>query len=146
MKITMEFKGDFSALKNIQKAAERKEEKMLGFAAGYIRRTAMSSMKRGSPGQTSLPGGPPLFWTERYRHSIQYAYDRSTRSVVIGGISYNGIPVPGFIERGGMELVTKKTGRQFVGQYRPRPAMQLALAVAIQQRKVQEALKDYITL
>lgn len=131
-------------LERILRAGEREERKALNYIGGYIRKTARNSMKRGTKGETSEPGKPPLAWTERYRNSIAYAYDKAARSVVIGGVAYSEKAIPGIIERGGIELVTNpKTGVQSVNNYRERPAMRLALDVAIE-KAVTAAIKDFI--
>lgn len=129
---------------NIVTAAERSEARMLGHVGGYLRTTARRLIKKGRGKQTSQTGDPPLTWTNRYKASIFYAYDRMTHSVVAGGIPFGPGAIPGKIENGGMEFLTdRKTGLKKLAKYTPRPAMRIALAIAIQ-KALPKALKDYI--
>ena len=132
-------------LQRILAAAERAEKRMLMHVGGYIRKTAKNMMKKGKGKSSSLPGMPPYFWTEIYRQNIRYAYDKARRSVVIGGVSLGGRTTPGTIEYGGIEILTnKRRGTRKIGKYAPRPAMRLALQMAINQA-IGAALRNYIT-
>ena len=133
-------------LDRIIKAAERHEKKLLNHIGGYIRKTAVRSMKKGHGKIVSKPGKPPFTWTLVYPASLRYAYDPVTRTVVIGGLllGKSAVPVPGIIEKGGMQvLVNKRRYQLYVGKYLPRPALRLALKKAMD-RAIAAALKDYI--
>jgi len=128
----------------IMRAVERSERKLLNNVGGYIRKTAQNSMKLGARGQRSREGEPPLSHTKRYKANVKYAYDGSTRSVVVGAESFDGNPTPGIIENGGPEYIRVGLFRKRVlAQFKRRPAMRLALEKA-QEKFINEALKDYI--
>lgn len=132
-------------LHRILTAAERSERRFLMHVGGYIRKTAYNSMKKGTGKISSFPGMPPYFWTEIYRKNLRYAYDKTRRSVVIGGVSLGGRTTPGTIEYGGIEILTnKRRGTRTIGKYAPRPALRIALNKAINQA-IGAALKNYIT-
>lgn len=132
-------------LHRILTAAERSERKFLMHVGGYIRKTAYNSMKKGIGRASSMPGMPPYFWTEIYRKNLRYDYDKARRSVVIGGVSLGGRQTPGVIEYGGVEILTdRRRGTRKIGKYAPRPALRIALNMAIE-RAVGAALRNYIT-
>lgn len=134
-------------LNRIMQAAERNERKLLNHIGGYIRKTAKRSIKKGSKGSgVSMPGFPPKTWVNTYPDFLRYAYDRNTHSVVIGSllVGRNPVPVPGIIEKGGLEVVKDpKTKRYFVASYLPRPALRIALKLAINSA-IAAALRGYI--
>jgi hypothetical protein len=132
-------------LQAVLKAAERCDKKLQFRIAGYIRSIARNSIKSGAKGQKSKKGGPPLTWTKRYKNSIVFAYDSSTRSTVVGGLNFGGlVPIPSLIETGGMAFrINKLKGTRKLSRYQPRPAMRLALAVAIE-KIIPTEMKDYI--
>jgi len=124
------------ALERVIRAAEKHERKLLEHIGGYIRKTAMRSMKKGMGRTVSRPGRPPFTWTKVYPASQRYAYDKETRTVVVGGLRYGKHPgrIPKIIEYGGTEvLLSLRTGRIGIGSYLPRPALRLALLKAIDQ-------------
>lgn len=134
-----------SEFNRIALAAKRAEAKMLNHVGGYIRKTAVRSIRKGIGKKSSMPGMPPFTWIDVYPASIQYAYDSGTSSVVVGGVPFKGSTIPGVIEYGGTEIITqKRSGTRKIGKYAPRPAMRIALKKAID-LAVAAALRDYIT-
>jgi hypothetical protein len=145
--ISLKMTGKLDQLDRVTEAAARCQERMLQQIGDEIARLAAGSMQQGYKGVTSQPGDPPLYWTGRYRDSIEAVYDPDTGREVIGApITHwaGSAAVPQIIEEGGVELVTHRNGRQFISQYLQRPAMRLALQAAIDAGAVDKALEHYI--
>ena len=109
--------------RKIQKAAERGERRVLSRFGFLTRRTAQRSVKRRK--KTSAVGQPPSSHTGVLRRFILYAYERATRSVIIGpkrlGNKGGGGRAPAALEHGGRSATAGKR-RQAI-KIRPRPTM-----------------------
>lgn len=145
----MRFKGSFSSREILTKA-ERAEQRCLYGIGSYTQKTGKRMIRRGSKGERSLPGQPPLgHANELYKNFIFFAVDRRAHLVVIGGALLSGTQgniAPEKIEYGGDEVifVTRHGVRtQKLAHYEPRPVMQPALAKAIK-KMLPELLRNSI--
>lgn len=99
---------------------QRFEQKLLTQFGSYCRTVMRNSIKRASrPGQHAHQGQPPLFHDHHgkinYRETIFFVVDTRRREVAIGAVLLSGTggnmqPVPGILERGGTEIVLKRSG------------------------------------
>ncbi len=109
--------------RKIQKAAERAERRVLSRFGFLTRQAAQRSVKRRK--KVSAAGQPPSSHTGALRRFILYAYQRATRSVIIGpkrlGNKGGGGRAPAALEYGGRSATADKRPRAI--KIRPRPTM-----------------------
>ncbi len=128
-------------------AADRARWGFLTHAGGYIRKTAINSIKqagKGKNGGRSLPGQPPFYHLKspiRYKDTIFYYVDKSESKMYAGAVLLNGRgghKVPKLLELGGIgTFKDPKTRRMKTGRYRARPHMRPALEVFIAKKQAQ---------
>lgn len=127
--------------KDVMSSVDKATHKVLSKFGAFVRRAARSSIKpqpktarskRFSKekffGQSvSIPGQPPFSHTGLLRDHIYFAYDKLSRSVVIGPIRLNQKRggAPAALEYGGPSLATRGP-RHRVINIRKRPYMQPA--------------------
>lgn len=70
----------------IKRTFERSEERAFKSTGAYIRTIGANSIKVGK--KPSAPGLPPKTRRKFLKKNIYFAYDRKTRSVVIGPVTY----------------------------------------------------------
>ncbi len=128
-------------------AMGRVQAEALQKTASFIATTAKRSMKKSTKkARHSKPGTPPKSKTGGLKNSIRFAYDETTRTVVIGPIKLNGRSEGAkALESGGSATVKtwskkRKSFQSKVGQYDPRPFMRPALLKEIQ--KIPQHLFD----
>lgn len=94
--------------KAILTPAERFQNRLLHKFGGSCRKTQQYSLRRGSPGQVSKPGKPPLRHATRpdFKYTVFYFADVRAKDVVIGPVLLSGksaaSPVPQLLEKGGL--------------------------------------------
>lgn len=127
------------------KALDRGQREALSKAGAFIRRDAKSSMKSGrGRGRSkkrvySKPGEPPRVWVGHLKKFLYFAYDFSSKSVVIGPQGFGSSRTPSVLEYGGTMVYRKRIrgtkGRSAKGKtvaasmhLEPRPYMRPALA------------------
>jgi hypothetical protein len=123
------FRDFFFDSAKVQKELDKASRKALSKVGAFVRRRARSSMKRRKRG-VSQPGQPPFAKKGLLKKLLFFAYDPTTRSVVIGPASINGSPVPKTHEFGGFLKVRKKVNGKRLSRsvrFRARPFMAPAL-------------------
>jgi len=144
--VTRNFIDDARIEREVNRAAMRAQRP----AAAWIRITARRSIRRRRG--YSRPGQPPHSHTGLLKRGIFYAWDRSTRSTVIGPVHAPGVEgggrVPEVLEHGGtIRQVRRRRGRR-VRRYRARyaahPFMRPALAKAIARGILPRGWRDAI--
>ena len=123
--VSVDFTAFFDRQK-VQRAMDRKTNRVLAQTGGYARQIVRRSMRpAGKKGKTSQPGEPPRYHTKLLRDNIFFQYDKITKSAVVGARLINGhkprgksnrSTIPELLEFGGTVRVKRKTMR-----YRPRP-------------------------
>lgn len=110
----------------VLRSIKREKRRMLSKLGAFTRRTARSSMrKRKKPAPADQP---PSVHEGSYKRLTYFAWDQATESVVIGAIPFKGSSMmPELTEHGGEVAVRTKRGT-IQQQYRPHPAMRLAMA------------------
>ncbi len=102
-----QFKGNFFDSKKVISALDKAGRKALSRFGAFVRTSARSSIRRRKG--TSKPGQPPLAHQGDIK-KILFAYDSSSRGVVVGPVRYSG--KKGFatkvLEHGGNTLIEKK--------------------------------------
>jgi len=151
-------KAGFFDREAVKRSIDRAERRQLGSFGAFVRKVAKSSIK--SPGKKrqkdatqalsqgflistgSKPGEPPKNQTGLLKKFIFFAYDRDSRSVVIGPTKLNKRgSVPELLEKGGTQVI--KTGQgTALARYAPRPYMQPAFDIGLDQ--VERLWKDSI--
>jgi len=99
---------------------EKFEQKLLQQFGSYCRTVMRNSIRRASrPGQHAHAGQPPLYHDHHgrinYRDTIFFIVDARRREVLIGAVllhdtASHGQAVPGILEKGGTEIVLKRSG------------------------------------
>lgn len=120
----------------IKAAGAEAERKILIRMGAGIRTIARRSIKKGNPSSRSDEGTPPVgHGPELYANFIAFGYE--PHEVAIGSQLLSGTMgdvAPEKIEYGGKEVIVVGKGpmrRRIVAQFGPRPAMRLAMDVAI---------------
>jgi hypothetical protein len=113
-------------------ALSKERRRALSQAGAFIRKSARDSMRRSN--SPAPPGQPP----RRHENPLLYrrlffAYDPSTRSVVVGSEGFAGSGAPGTLEHGGtVTIPRRRRGGRTVpatsSSVEPRPYMGPALA------------------
>lgn len=106
-------KGAFFDSKKVVDAVSKQERANLSKAGAFIRRTAVFSIRSGNG--VSKPGQPPKSHTGILKRFLYFAFDFSSRSVVVGPALTNqtsasmalGNTIPGILEIGGRESITE---------------------------------------
>lgn len=114
-------------------AAEKMLDKAMRKIGAFTRRAARSMIRKSS--QISSPGQPPKSHTGVLHDRIQFWYEPSIKTVVIGPEKLitrhdMGDAVPATLEFGGTVKRKTKRGKVKSAHYRPRPYMQPALVKA----------------
>lgn len=103
-------------------------------SAQYVRRTAMNSIKRGGKGKTSRPGAPPVSHTGALKNWIRYAWERHTKTAVVGPVRLKHFRAPRALEYGGTSKWMKRTRGFWAAGWqrvRRRPFMRPALRASL---------------
>lgn len=105
---------------------EEVKEKVLTAYGAIVMRQARGSIKPSK--RSSQPGSPPHSHMRALEHSIRFAYDRDTGSMVAGPILLSGKPgtAPAALERGGHTQAVRYRSIQTI-TIEPRPFMGPAL-------------------
>ncbi|MBL0920930.1 MAG: hypothetical protein IBJ10_02245 [Phycisphaerales bacterium] len=130
--IQMRMKDLFFDSAAVTGAVSKERRRALSKAGAFIRRTARQSMRKGAG--PSKPGRPPNRHANPLLYSrLFFAYDSSTRSVIVGSEALNGGSAPNTLEFGGDVVVPRRSRGGSVVEARPakvppRPYMGPALA------------------
>jgi hypothetical protein len=96
----------------IMTPAEKFQHNLLSKFGATVRKVQRNSLKRGRPGQKSMPGKPPLRHSGRpdIKDTVFFFVDRAEKNVVIGMVLLDGKPqgdraMPGVLEHGGITLL-----------------------------------------
>lgn len=125
-------KSNFFDREAVQKAADRATVRNLSKFGAFVWRRSRSSIRKRK--RISNPGSPPSSHTGLLKDLIFFAYDQSSRSVVIGPTLLNNSTgeAPAALERGGTSTIIssnrrKKRTRRITVKARPymRPAFDL---------------------
>lgn len=122
--VSMRISSSFFDRPAVTRAMDRASHAALSKAGAFVRQRAFTSMAYS--GKTSEPGEPPLAHTGDLR-KIFFAYDHSSRSVVVGPLRFKGSNVPNILEYGGVTHMRRGNRRRTV-RIAPRPYMRPALA------------------
>lgn len=116
------YSGFFDA-KPVTDAVDAGTRRSLSKMGAFVRTRARSSIRRRK--KSSPPGRPPSSHSGELR-LIFFAFDRETRSVVVGPVSTRGKAVaPGLLERGGDTTRPTRSGSERL-HYRGNPFMKPA--------------------
>lgn len=121
--------------KSVLSAVDEGTRKVLAKFGAFVRQRSRSSLK--TKKGTSAPGAVPYSHTGKLKGGILFAYDPSTRSVVIGPTRFGSSNAPRLLESGG---VGKVEGRP--ANYPARPFMRPAFVAEL--AKVGDAFKNMI--
>lgn len=131
--LTTQLKIDFFSARAVTSRVDRERRRTLLRGAAFVRTTASRSMRRGGArpvGTTtrdrggrfvarrratarSRPGQPPLTHEGSLKRQLRFAYDATSRTVVVGPETKSGSPVPRVLEFGGRIRSTRTvTGRR----------------------------------
>ncbi len=144
--VTYEMKKMFFDRAKVQAALTKQRHKFLGNVGGYVRKTAIRSMRRvGKRGKPSRPGQPPKFHGDEQfsLRKILYGFDAIRQSVVIGPVKGNkktyvgGVLLPGTVpnlhEFGGrVGIREKRVGSDWtpIGKRKARPGQPMRVRLA----------------
>jgi hypothetical protein len=110
----------------VMKAVDGARLKVLSQAGAFVRRTAQQSIRPGvrtikgvsKRTQPSKPGKPPKSWTGLLKNFIFFAFDPTTKSVVVGPTPLNQHHVVGGqLTRGAVPQVLEKGGTIGIREY-----------------------------
>lgn len=90
----------------VQREADRAMERKLKRFGAFVRRSAQQSMRTKKAGVYSPPGSPPYSHSGKFKKGILFAYDRQTKSVVVGPTLFErtaAFRIPGLHEFGGKD-------------------------------------------
>ena len=132
--ITARVKSAFFDRAAVQAAMDAATLKTLSRFGAFVRRRAQTSMRR--TGAVSQPGNPPSSHAGQLRDLLYFAWDGSSRSVVIGPIPFEDGVAPKLLEEGG-EIIDRLRGRKV---YRARPYMKPAFDAEL--AKMPQGFKD----
>ena len=135
--ITARVKSAFFDRAAVQAAMDAATLKTLSRFGAFVRRRAQTSMRRA--GAVSQPGNPPSSHAGQLRDLLYFAWDNSTRSVVIGPIPFRDGVAPKLLEEGG-EIIDRLRGRSVRKVYRARPYMKPAFDAEL--AKMPQRFKD----
>ena len=143
--------ADFKQTRRLAKKAENARMRSLLKVGGFIRTTARRSMKPGKG--KSPPGQPPKSHQGALKNLLLFAWDNSSKSVVIGPTLLTtkrvyGPTTPALEERGGSVTRPIKLKRGVITtrtyKYPPRPYMGPALEIADRKGIIPEQFRDTI--
>ena len=107
-------KGAFFDSKRVEDSVSKVERANLSKAGAFIRRSAIFSIRSGKG--SSKPGQPPKSHSGILKRFLYFAFDSSSRSVVVGPALTNqtianqraiGNTIPGVLESGGQEALSE---------------------------------------
>ena len=107
-------KGAFFDSKKVEDSVSKVEKANLSKAGAFIRRSAIFSIRSGKG--SSKPGQPPKSHSGILKKFLYFAFDFSSRSVVVGPALTNqtvanqravGTTIPGVLESGGQEALVE---------------------------------------
>jgi len=104
--INMKVKALFFDAPKVKRAVNRAKRRALSRAGAFIRTRARTSMRRRRG--SAQPGKPPHAHEGSLRRLILFAYDPSVDSVVVGPLGFRNSAIPGTLEFGGTETVTRR--------------------------------------
>lgn len=118
-------KANFLDRDRFKRAVDAGSRRVLSKTGAFVRQRAKTSIRKRK--RPSPPGSPPSSHTGLLRKFIFFAYDPTTRSVVVGPAALRARPTaPEALEKGGMSPVRRKSGPKSV-YIRQRPYMVPAL-------------------
>lgn len=111
--------------------ADLDADRRVAYEARVVAAAKAGRPKPRLPFASSKPGEPPRTPTGVLRKSVQFVYDRGSKSVVIGPVALNrGTEAPRTLEYGGPAVVVRRVDGQRQSQtvrIEPRPFMRPAL-------------------
>lgn len=124
----MKIKTLFFDRQRVLKAVDSARRKVLSKFGAFVRQRARSSIRPGGKGNiVSKPGQPPRSHVGLLKRFLFFAFDETSKSVVIGPAKINtGTEAPSVLEHGGTTLVRgTRHGQTISRQVRiaPRPYM-----------------------
>ena len=135
--ITARVKSAFFDRAAVQAAMDVATLKTLSRFGAFVRRRAQTSMRR--TGAVSQPGSPPSSHAGQLRDLLYFAWDGSSRSVVIGPTPFKDVVAPKLLEEGGT-IIDRLRGRSVRKVYRTRPFMKPAFDAEL--AKMPQGFKD----
>lgn len=114
--VVAKFRLDFFDAARVLAAVSRAERRVLSKFGAFVRTRARSSIRKRKA--SSPPGRPPSSHEGSLRRLLFFAYDSSSRSVVVGPVPFRRGEAPALLERGGPAVRRGKPAR-----YRGNPFM-----------------------
>jgi len=107
----------------VMNAVDRAERGVLSKFGAFVRQRARSLIRRRK--RISDPGSPPSSHTDLLKKFIFFAFDASTRSVVIGPVRLNrgNGTAPRLLEEGGTSTIFGRDKKSHPATYKARPYM-----------------------
>lgn len=132
MSINFRVKSTFFDRRQVIDRAGKARVRVLSKLGAFVRRTArtLTRKKQTKSRKVSAPGLPPLQHTGDLRRLIFFAYDKSSRGVVIGPEPFRKGEAPRLLEYGGRARRRRRRNGKtvtYTARYTPRPFMGPAL-------------------